>query len=119
MSKKVSVIIPYYKKIDFLKKSINSILNQTYKNIEILLIYDDNDKGELNKIKKLIKNRKIKLFINNKNIGAGRSRNIGLKHSVGYYISFLDADDIWKKINFLLKLNLWKKIILILLIQII
>ena len=77
--KLVSVILPYYKKINFIKQTINSILNQNYKNLEIILVYDDEDKKDLKKIKKIIKNKKkIKLYINKKNIGAGHSRNKGI-----------------------------------------
>lgn len=98
MNKKVSIIIPYYKKLSFLKKTIESILRQTYKNFEILLIYDDDDKNDLLKIKKeIVKNKKIKIYDNKKNMGAGKSRNIGIKYSSGYYLAFLDADDMWKK----------------------
>ena len=48
----ISVIIPYHRKKDFFQETINSIQKQTYKNIEILIIYDDDDKGELNYVKK-------------------------------------------------------------------
>ena len=47
--KLVSVILPYYKKINYIKQTINSILNQDYKNFEIILIYDDEDKKDLKK----------------------------------------------------------------------
>ena len=52
----ISIIIPYYNKKNFIKKTINSILNQTYKNFEILIVYDDTNKSDLkiiNKIKKI------------------------------------------------------------------
>ena len=110
MYKKVSIIIPYYKKFNYLKKTINSVLNQTYKNFEILLIYDDDDKSDLHKIKKtILKNKKIKLIINKKNIGAGVSRNIGIKYSSGYYVAFLDADDLWKKNKLSSQINIMEK----------
>ena len=96
----VSVIIPYHKKKFYFEKTINSILNQKYKNFEIILIYDDNNLEELDFLKKIKKNFKnIKLIINKKNIGAGLSRNKGILLSRGTYIAFCDADDIWKKIN--------------------
>lgn len=98
MNKKVSVIIPYYKKLTFIKKTLNSVLQQSYQNFEILLIYDDDDKNDLQKIKKeIVKSKKIKIYVNKKNVGAGKSRNKGIRYSSGYYISFLDADDVWKK----------------------
>lgn len=94
----VSVIIPYYKKKKYIKKTLASVLNQTYKNIEVILIYDDEDKNDLNYIKKIVKNnRKIKIINNKKNLGPGLSRNKGIKNSKGQFIAFIDSDDTWKK----------------------
>ena len=95
---RISVIIPYFKKKNFIKKAINSVLSQSFKKFEIIIIYDDNNKKDLDFIKKL-KNfdKRIKLIINEKNIGAGYSRNKGIKLSNAEYICFLDADDTWKK----------------------
>ena len=76
--KLVSIILPYYKKINFVKKTISSILNQDYKNLEIILIYDDEDKKDLKENKKIIKNKKKIIYINKKNIGAGYSENKGI-----------------------------------------
>jgi teichuronic acid biosynthesis glycosyltransferase TuaG len=93
-----SIILPYYKKRIFIEDCIKSILKQTFKKFEILIIYDDEDKKDLSFIKQLIRlDKRIKLIINKKNLGAGESRNIGIKSSKGEYICFLDADDFWKK----------------------
>ena len=98
MSSLVSIIIPYYKKKSFFKKTINSVLNQTYKNFEVILIYDDNNRSELLFVKKVLKKVKNKkIIINKKNVGVGISRNHGIQRSKGKFISFLDADDIWDK----------------------
>ena len=76
----ISVIIPYYKKKEYIISSINSVLNQTYKNLEIIIIYDDLNKEDLNLLKKIKKkDKRIKIYINKKNLGAGRSRNKGIK----------------------------------------
>ena len=102
----VSVIIPYYKKIKFINKSISSILEQTYPNIEILIVYDDEDKTELDYlIKQYNSNDRIKIITNEQNIGAGLSRNKGIKFSEGKYICFLDADDYWKRDKIEIQIN--------------
>ena len=94
----VSIIIPYFKKKFFFKETINSILNQSYKNYEIILIYDDIDISEIEYVKYILKKiKRKKIIINKKNLGAGMSRNIGIKASKGKFIAFLDADDLWHK----------------------
>ena len=96
--KNLTVIIPYYKKINFFKKTILSLENQTYKSFKVLIIYDDNDKDDLKKIKKIIKNKKkYQIIVNKKNIGAGESRNKAIRLIKTDYIAFLDADDLWHK----------------------
>ena len=73
----------------YIKKTINSVLNQTYKNFEIIIIYDDEDKTDLIYLRKNFeKNKKIKIIENKSNIGAGLSRNNGIKNSKAKYIAF-------------------------------
>ena len=93
----VSIILPYYRKINYIKKTINSILNQSFKDFEIILIYDDEDLHDLFLIERdFKKNPKIKIIKNSKNLGAGISRNIGIKHAKGKIIAFVDSDDFWQ-----------------------
>ena len=94
----VSVIMPFYKNLSLLKKSLKSVLQQSYTNYEIILI-NDNPKKNLNSALKniLINSKKIKIINNKINCGAGLSRNKGIKYSKGEYIAFLDSDDIWSK----------------------
>ena len=109
----VSIITPYYKKKKYIELTINSVLQQTYKNFELIIIYDDQNKEDLNLLKNLTKkDKRIKLYINKKNLGAGESRNKGIKLSQGSLIAFLDADDLWtrnklKKQIFFMKKNLF------------
>ena len=107
----ISIIIPYHKKRNFFKETIESINNQSYKNFEVIIIYDDTDRSELDHVKKIIGNFKFKkkLIINNKIIGAGLSRNKGIKVSKGEYIAFCDADDLWNKDKLKIQLNFMKK----------
>tara|TARA_B100000035_G_scaffold290736_1_gene278071 strand:- start:8238 stop:9011 length:774 start_codon:yes stop_codon:yes gene_type:complete len=106
----VSVVIPYYKKKFYFEKTINSIIGQSYKKFEIILIYDDSNLDELNFLKKIKKKfKKIKLIINKKNLGPGLSRNKGILLSRGTYIAFCDADDIWKKNKLSLQIKFMEK----------
>ena len=108
--KLVSVIIPYFKKIRYINKAINSILKQTYKNFEVIIVYDDESLEDLkivNNIKK--KDKRIKVIVNKKNLGAGYSRNKGIKISKGNIIAFLDADDYWKKNKLKKQIDFMKK----------
>ena len=94
----ISIIIPYFKKKKFFQKTIQSIKNQSYKNFEVILIYDDNDYSDLDFVKKNLKKiKKKKIIINQKNLGVGISRNKGIEKSKGKFIAFLDADDVWHK----------------------
>ena len=94
----VSVIMPYYKKINFVINAINSVLNQSYQNFELILVYDDTNLSDLEIIKNEFKNNpKLKIIKNNKNFGAGISRNIGISQAIGEIIAFIDSDDYWFK----------------------
>ncbi len=95
---KISVIVPTYKRPDKLKRSIKSILNQTYSNIQIVIV-DDNTPGTnfrkktINVLKKFKDYSNIKYIKHKKNMGGAIARNTGIKNSDGEYISFLDDDD--------------------------
>jgi len=94
----VSVIIPYFKKKKYIADSLQSVLNQTHNNLEIIIIYDDPEKEDLDYLTSLISvDERIKLIVNNTNLGAGKSRNIGIDKSQGSFIAFIDADDQWVK----------------------
>lgn len=93
----VSIIIPYFRKKNFFKNTINSIALQSYKQLEIIVIYDDSNKSELKFVEQTLKKfKKKKILINKKSLGPGFSRNKGIVKAKGTYVAFCDADDIWK-----------------------
>ena len=91
----VSIIIPNYNKGKFITETINSVINQTYKDWECVIIDDKSNDNSLQIIRKQIQDdERFKLLANNQNKGGSYSRNIGLKKSKFNYIIFLDSDDI-------------------------
>ena len=94
----VSVIITTYSRTDYLVRAIESVLNQTYENLETIVV-DDNGKGKHQEITKQIlsKYEKVKLIAYDENKGACYARNIGAKNASGEIIMFLDDDDYYLK----------------------
>lgn len=99
----ISVIVPLYNKEHHIEKSINSIINQTYSNFEVIIIDDGSSDNSLNIIRTIVDAR-IKI-ITQPNAGVSAARNRGINESKGEYITFLDADDLWEKIIWKLKSN--------------
>jgi glycosyltransferase involved in cell wall biosynthesis len=89
----ISIVIPYYNKQNTIVRSVKSVLNQTYENWELFII-DDNSDVPLNKVFNIHDSR-IRLIVNNDNLGPGPTRQIGVDLTNGEYIAFLDADDWW------------------------
>ena len=90
-----SVIIPIYNVEKYINDCIDSVLQQDYKNIEIILINDGSkDNSQLICEKKVKEDSRIRL-INKQNGGLSSARNVGLDNSTGDYILFLDGDDYW------------------------
>ncbi|WP_161636218.1 glycosyltransferase family 2 protein [Saccharicrinis fermentans] len=93
----VSIVTPMYNSARFIKTTINSVINQTYENWELLVVDDCSTDGSLEIVKRYInKDDRIKLVELSHNQGAGVARNVGIENSKGKYISFLDADDYWE-----------------------
>ena len=106
----VSVIIPFYKKKKYIYETVSSILEQTYDNIEIVIIYDDLEKDDLNFLRKNFSdNEKIRIIVNDRNLGAGLSRNKGIAVARGKYVGFIDADDLWNKEKISKQITFMKK----------
>lgn len=90
---KVSIIVPIYNAEKYLKKCLDCIVTQTYKELEIILIDDGSIDNSLNICKEYAKyDGRIKI-IHNKNHGVSYSRNCGIKIATGKYITFIDSDD--------------------------
>ncbi len=95
----ITVIIPSYNRFQYLKRAIDSVKNQTYKNIEIIIVNDKSTDNQYYELKEEDNLKIIHLEKNTKQLFgyacAGYVRNIGLIHSKGDYITFLDDDDWW------------------------
>ena len=88
----ISIIVPVYNVEEYLDRCIQSVLNQSYKNIEIILVDDGSTDKSLEICNKYKKETKIKVF-HKKNGGLSSARNFGMKKIKGKYIYFLDSDD--------------------------
>lgn len=100
---KISVIIPVYGVEKYIRKCLESVINQTYKNLEIIIVNDETKDNSIKIVEEYIKDPRIRI-INKKNEGVAQARNCGLKQATGEYISFIDSDD-W------LELDLYEKLI--------
>lgn len=92
-SELVSIILPTYNRLPLLKEAIQSVLNQTYTNFELIVVDDGSSDGTSTYVKNL-ENERIMLF-SQENIGRSAARNLGLKKSRGELITFLDSDDLY------------------------
>ena len=102
--KKISVIIRVYNVEEYLKRCLDSVVNQSYKNLEIILI-DDGSTDNSSKILKQYSQKDVRIIIlNQKNLGAGAARNKGIKVATGKYIVFMDPDDFYPDSNVLMAL---------------
>ncbi len=106
-SVKFSVIIPAYNAALYIKNSIDSILNQTFSDFEILVV-DDGSIDDTEKIVNIIKDERIR-YIRQSNGGVSSARNTGIRNARGEYVCFLDADDLWKPNHLEVVLNLINK----------
>lgn len=95
MNELVSIIMPSYNTANYIGKSIESVLKQTYNNWELIIVDDSSNDNVDEVISKYIKDNRIKFFKNKTNNGAAFSRNYALKMAKGRWIAFLDSDDLW------------------------
>lgn len=105
----VSVVMPSYNTGKYIKASIESVLNQTYKDFELLIVDDASTDDTLSIVDSFLKDERIKCFRNQVNKGAAECRNLALREARGRWIAFLDSDDLWmpqkleKQVDFMRK----------------
>ena len=106
----VSVIIPCHSCHSTIRRTLQSVIQQTYKNIEIICVIDGIDR-KLHNVIRSIAYEKLQIVIHDRNMGVGVARNTGIENSSGTYIAFLDADDDWsdtkleQQISFMQRMN--------------
>ena len=88
----ISIIIPVYNSEKYIARALNSVLKQSYRNIEVIIIYLDSTDNTLNVIN-TFKDKRIKLVHQEQKTGVGGARNIGVDSSTGKYLGFVEADD--------------------------
>ena len=110
MKELVSIITPSYNSGKFISETINSIINQTYTNWELLITDDLSTDNTIEIVESYAKNdSRIKLFKLEKNSGAAIARNNSINNSKGRYIAFLDSDDLWLANKLELQIEFMKK----------
>lgn len=93
----VSVITPVYNAAAFIEKTVQSVLNQTYTNIEHILVDDcstDNSEAIINEM--IAEDSRIKYIKLQENSGAAVARNVGIENARGQFVAFIDSDDVWR-----------------------
>jgi glycosyltransferase involved in cell wall biosynthesis len=93
---KVSVIIPAYNRVSYLDQTIRSVLQQTYTNIELIVVDDGSTDGSYEKVKAYGEKLTLLTHENRKNKGQSAAINLGMKKVTGKYIAILDSDDYWE-----------------------
>ena len=102
---KVSIILPNYNSYKTIIPTVNSIINQSYKNWELIVVDDCSNEKTKKILTKYKKIKKIKIIYLKKNRGAGYCRNLAIKNSNSYYLAFIDSDDLWEKNKLKLQVN--------------
>lgn len=93
----VSIITPAFKCKSTIEETYQSIIKQSFRDWEWIIVEDNSNDGTYEFIKNLIKDdKRIILLKTNENSGAAIARNVGIEHAIGKYIAFLDSDDLWK-----------------------
>ena len=92
----ISIILPLYNSEKYIKETLASVLNQSYRNWELILVDDASSDKCVAMVQKYVEeDKRIVLLKNSHNLGAAQSRNVGITQAKGDYIAFLDSDDLW------------------------
>lgn len=107
MSAEVSIIIPLYNTEKYIRETIQSVLNQTYVNWELIIIDDGSKDASAEKVKSFLSDNRIHYYFQN-NAGVSSARNNGISKAKTSLIAFLDADDVWTNTNLEEKIKVLK-----------
>ena len=107
---KISIIIPMYNCEKYIKRCLDSLVNQTYKNMEIIVINDGSKDSSGEIVQTYVKKYSNVKLINKKNAGVSSARNLGIKESTGKYVAFVDSDDWCEKQMYSEMMKLTEKI---------
>ncbi len=106
----VTIVTPVYNSINYVRDSIESVINQTFQNWEMILVDDHSNDGSFELISNIAKiENRIKIIRNKENLGSGLSRNKAIKLANGKYIAFLDSDDLWHNDKLKIQIELMEK----------
>ena len=106
---KVSIILPNYNSADYITSTIKSIINQSYKNWNLIIVDDCSNIKTRNILNKFRANKKIRIMWLKKNRGAAYCRNLAIKNSKLKYLAFIDSDNIWEKNKLKLQIKYMEK----------
>lgn len=93
----ISVVVPSYNSEKYIGDCIKSILSQSYSNFELIVVDDCSTDNTLGVLAPFRKDKRVKVFVNDVNKGAGVCRNIGIENATGSYLAFIDSDDLWSE----------------------
>lgn len=105
MNDLVSIIMPSYNTGQYISETINTVINQTYSNWELIIVDDCSSDNTDEIIQPYLKDKRINYYKNSKNYGAAISRNRALRSAKGKWIAFLDSDDLWLPQKLELQIN--------------
>tara|TARA_Y100000768_G_C23882843_1_gene636114 strand:+ start:323 stop:1087 length:765 start_codon:yes stop_codon:yes gene_type:complete len=93
----VDIILPNYNKKEYLNETIDSVINQSFKEWNLIIIDNNSSDGSQKILKDYSKYKNIQAILLSKNMGLSFSRNLGLRHAKNDFVAFLDSDDLWDK----------------------